>query len=78
MQIRFDAALPTDVKRIVLDSAAKSSKLDPLPSFLLKRHVNALSSILTRIINASLSSAAAITARKLHIIILSSLKAILC
>ena len=38
----FKAALLTDVKRIVLASAAKSCELDSLPLTLLKRHVDAL------------------------------------
>ena len=52
-----DAASPTDVKGLMLESAAKSCELDQLSSSLLKRHVDALSPILARIINASLSSA---------------------
>ena len=52
----FEVASPTDMKRIVLASAAKSCELGPLPSLLLKRHVDALSPFLARIINASLSS----------------------
>ena len=52
--VGFEAASPPDVKRIVLTSAAKSFELDPLTSSLLKRHVDALSLVLARIINASL------------------------
>ena len=51
----FEAASPTDVKRMVLASAAKSYELDPLPSSLMKRYVDVLSQVLARIINASLS-----------------------
>ena len=52
----FEPALPSDVKRIVLASAVKSCELDPLPTSLLKCHIDSLSPVLARIINASLSS----------------------
>ena len=55
--VRFEAASPTGVKRIVLASAAKSCELEAQPSSLLKRHIEALSPILSSIITASLSSA---------------------
>ena len=52
----FEPALPSDVKRIVLASAVKSCELDPLPTSLLKCHIDSLSPVVARIINASLSS----------------------
>ena len=52
----FEPALPSDVKQIVLASAVKSCELDPLPTSLLKCHIDSLSPVLARIINASLSS----------------------
>ena len=38
----FGPALPSDVKRIVLASAVKSCELDPLPTSLLKCHIDSL------------------------------------
>ena len=55
--VDFEAASSTDVEGLMLESAAKSCELDQLSSSLLKRHVDALSPILARIINTSLSSA---------------------
>ena len=52
----FEPASPSDVKRIVMTSAAKSCELDPLPTSLLKTHIDFLCPVLARIINASLSS----------------------
>ena len=52
----FEPASPSDVKRIVMTSAAKSFELDPLPTSLLKTHIDFLCPVLARIINASLSS----------------------
>ena len=52
----FEPASPSDVKRIVMASAAKSCELDPLPTSLLKTHIDFLCPVLARIINASLSS----------------------
>ena len=40
--VHVEAALPTGVKRIVLASAAKSCKLEPLPLSLSKQHADAL------------------------------------
>ena len=53
----FESASPSDVKRIVMTSAAKSCELDPLPTSLLKTHIDFLCQVLARIINTSLSSA---------------------
>ena len=53
----FEPASPSDVKRIVMTSAAKSCELDPLPTSLLKTHIDFLCPVLARIINTSLSSA---------------------
>ena len=55
----FEAALPADVKNIILASATKSRELDPLPTSLLKQNNKVLCPAITRIINASLSTAAA-------------------
>ena len=52
----FEPASPSDVKRIVMTSAAKSCELDPLPTSLRKTHIDFLCPVLARIINASLSS----------------------
>ena len=53
----FEAASPADVKNIILASATKSCELDPLPTSLLKQNIKALCPVITRIINASLSTA---------------------
>ena len=53
----FDPASPSDVKRIVMTSASKSCELDPLPTSLLKTHIDFLCPVLARISNTSLSSA---------------------
>ena len=53
----FEPASPSDVKRIVMSSAAKSCVLDPLPTSFLKTHIDFLCPVLARIINTSLSSA---------------------
>ena len=47
----FEPALPSDVKRIVLASAVKPCELDPLPTSVLKCHIDSLSPVLARIIN---------------------------
>ena len=52
----FEPASLSDVKKIALASATKSCELDPLPTSLVKHHIDALSPLLARIINASLSS----------------------
>ena len=52
----FEPASPSDVKRIVMTSAAKSCELDPLPTSLLKTHIDFMCPVLARNINASLSS----------------------
>ena len=69
----FEAASPTDVKRMVLASAAKSYELDPLPSSLMKRYVDVLSQVLARIINASLSSSVVPPSMK-HAVVIPVLK----
>ena len=53
----FEPESPSDVKRIVMASAAKSCELDPLPTSLLKTHIDLLCPVLARIINTSLSAA---------------------
>ena len=53
----IEPASPSDVKRIVMTSPAKSCELDQLPTSLLKTHVDFLCTVLARIINTSLSSA---------------------
>ena len=52
----FEAALQSDVKRLVLVSAAKSYELDPLPTSILKSHIECLSPVLAPIIHTPLSS----------------------
>ena len=52
----FEPASLSDVNKIALASATKSCELDPLPTSLVKHHIDGLSPLLTRIINASLSS----------------------
>ena len=52
----FEAALQSDVKRLVLVSAAKSYELDPLPTSLMKSHIECLSPVLAPIIHTPLSS----------------------
>ena len=52
----FEHASPSDVKKIVLASATKSCELDPLPTSIVKQHIDALSPLLARIINASLAT----------------------
>ena len=49
----FEHASPSDVKKIVLASATKSCELDPLPTSIVKQHIDAFSPLLARIINAS-------------------------
>lgn len=72
--VYFDAASSTDVKKIVLASAAKSCELDPLPSSLLKKHVEALSlSGGNSLINASISSSVVPQAMK-HAVVIPVLK----
>ena len=53
----FEPALPSNVKRKVLASAVKLCELDPLPTSLLKCHIDSLSPVLAHISNAPLSSA---------------------
>ena len=69
----FEPALPSDVKRIVLASAVKSCELDPLPTSLLKCHIDFLSPVLFRITNASLSSSGVSPSMK-HAVITPILK----
>ena len=52
----FEPASLSDVKKIALASATKSCELNPLPTSLVKHHIDPLSPLLARIINASLSS----------------------
>ena len=52
----FERASLSVVKKIALASATKSCEPDPLPTSLVKHHIDALSPLLARIINASLSS----------------------
>ena len=52
----FEPASLSDVEKIALASATKSCELDPLPTSLVKHYIDALSPLLARIINASLSS----------------------
>ena len=60
VSIRFDVFEPTSLsdvnQKIALASATKSGELDPLPTSLVKHHIDAISPLLARIINASLSS----------------------
>ena len=52
----FEAALQSDMKRLVLVSAAKSCELDPLPKSPMKSHIECLSPVLAPIIHTPLSS----------------------
>ncbi|KAK2193543.1 hypothetical protein NP493_10g04026 [Ridgeia piscesae] len=52
----FEPASLSDVKKLALASATKSCELNPLPTSLVKHHIDTLSPLLARIINASLSS----------------------
>ena len=45
-----------DVQRLVNQSTSKSSPSDPLPTWLLKRHISSVLSTLTELVNASLTS----------------------
>ena len=54
--ISYIDASPSDVKKIVLASVTKSCELDPLPTSIVKQHIDALSPLLARIINASLTT----------------------
>src|SRR6218665_1157051 len=54
---RLSAMVPvtgTELRRIILSSAAKSCELDPLPTFLLQELVDALLPFLTRLCNRSI------------------------
>ena len=69
----FEPASPSDLKRIVMTSAAKSCELDPLPTSLLKTHIDFLCPVLARIINTSLSSAVVLPPMK-HAVVTPILK----
>ena len=58
---------------ILLASATKSCELDPLPTSLVKHHIDGLSPLLARIINASLSSTVFPAPMK-HAVVVPSLK----
>ena len=50
----FTLATTADIRRIVLQSSAKSCTLDPIPTNLLKENIDTIASVFTDIINASL------------------------
>ena len=52
----FKLAMTADIRRIVLQSSAKSCNLDPMPTRLLKGNIDQLAPILTDIINTSLET----------------------
>ncbi|KAI0230182.1 RNA polymerase I-specific transcription initiation factor RRN3 [Lamellibrachia satsuma] len=52
----FTLATTADIRRIVLQSSAKSCDLDPMPTSLLKGNIDLLAPILTDIINTSLAA----------------------
>ena len=60
-------------EKIALASATKSCELDPLPTPLVKHHIDALSHLLARTINASLSSTVFPAPMK-HAVVVPSLK----
>ena len=61
------------MKKIVLASATKSCELDPLPTSIVKQHIDALSPLLVRIINASLATTVFPTPMK-HAVVVPILK----
>ena len=69
----FEPASVSDVKKIALAYATKSCDLDPLPTSLVKHHIDALSPLLVRIINASLSPTV-LPAPMKHVFVVSVLK----
>ena len=69
----FEHASPSDVKKIVLASATKSCELDPLPTSIVKQHIDALSPLLARIINASLATTVYPAPMK-HVVVVPILK----
>ncbi len=44
-----------EVQRIIMNSPAKSCDLDPIPTFLIRQHIDLLAPFITAIVNASLS-----------------------
>ena len=52
----FEHASHSDVKNIVLASGTKSCELDPLPTSIVKQHIDTISPLLARIINTSLAT----------------------
>ena len=52
----FDEASETEIKKIIMKSRTKSCSLDPLPTQLLKHHLDLLVPAITKLINCSLSS----------------------
>ena len=53
----FDVATEDEVMKIIMASASKSSILDPIPTYLLKKCLHVLLPVITKIINLSFKSA---------------------
>ena len=53
----FDPATEEEVRKIIMQSASKSSILDPIPTFLLKKCLDVLLPTITKIINLSFQTA---------------------
>jgi hypothetical protein len=52
----FDPVTDDDVNRVIMESATKSCRLDPIPTWMLKESLDVLSPVITAIINKSLST----------------------
>ena len=69
----FTPATTIDIRRIILESSAKSCALDPMPTSLLKENIDILAPIFTGIVNKSLESGVMPAAMK-HVIVTPILK----
>ena len=52
----FKEATEDEVRQVIMKSATKSCRLDPIPTHVLKGHVSSLVPIITKMVNMSMSS----------------------
>ena len=55
---RFEPASVVEIRKLITSSPSKSCDIDPIPTWLLKKHLNVLSTPITKIVNLSLHNAA--------------------
>ena len=69
----FTPASEEEIKKILKKSSSATCELDPMPTHLLKEHVDTLAPIITKMVNSSLETGACPTAFK-HAVISPLLK----